>query len=194
MKMEDEERLKLEMLDECIRLAEGRFEQVTSREGSTHHVGNSEISSGCLYHRVTVRPEMLHANHIDASPNIPRGDIRFFHDPPKGSFEGNVYGGAGPGPSMLPGPCAFMIEAMKISGITTALSPGIFEFILGNKSFHEFPVWRLAAREKDFRMTPLIIAPHTMFFGRIRYEGNVFIEKPVRIELLLRGRIARPLQ
>lgn len=113
----------------------------------------------------------------------------------------NAYGG-----QLLWGSQRFLIQSVRLFGITSPLTLGVFELCIGNKIYMQLPAWRLAIREKYRQNIPMLVSPE--------YGGQVVIcrlqwKEPVKdlgrgldgkkkaaqsIQVILRGQIARPIQ
>jgi hypothetical protein len=118
--------------------------------------------------------------------------ISFFQNLKKRRRESNMVC-----PGYLYNPCSFLVEEIKIKGPTRILAKnGIVMFTIGNKIFLEAPLDMFVRHQKYFVLNPmLMIAPLVHFNFRIdwpkeRYNGG---DQP-KIEVTLRGQMARPIQ
>lgn len=103
-------------------------------------------------------------------------------------------------PGMLPNPCAFLIEHIRINGINSNLQFGSGRLEIGNKHYGANPAWFYGMKEKGMRLNPaLMIAPLQQFRFSLQWEiaqplgnGLTGLPKEVQpIQVVLIGKMAR---
>lgn len=100
-------------------------------------------------------------------------------------------------PGMLPNPMAFLIEGIRVFGLTKYSEKSRFKLTIGNKIYADYQSRFLAVKEnllfKDSGgMIPFYIAPLTHFRVDIVLPGHQsFIEGDNEITVVFKGKLAR---
>lgn len=126
--------------------------------------------------------------------------IRFFDwaDKSKSFARCNMYL-----PGILPNPQSFLIQSIRIHGITSRLQRGSGMLVLGAKHYGMNPAWSYGLKEKGLRLHPhLMIPPQMKFSFELNWEEAVEIGKGIDgqdvsvhpIQVVLVGLLARPVQ
>lgn len=101
---------------------------------------------------------------------------------------------------MLPNPCAFLIEHIRIYGINSKLAHGAGRLQISNKHYGFNPAWTYGLKEKGLQLRPaLMIGPLVYFHFEILWEPVVFPWRGFEnsrvyvqpIQVVLTGQMAR---
>lgn len=124
--------------------------------------------------------------------------LEFFGNPSWDRGRTNMYQ-----PNILPNPQAFLVESIRIHGVTRNLQFGACQLIIGAKHYGVNPAWCYGMKEKGFKVRPSILIPPLMSFSfRIDWETAQPIGKGISgveviahpIQVVMFGQMARPIQ
>lgn len=153
--------------------------------GSTEREGHLEIVPSVLFDTSTYISGITYS-------------INFFSKIRTTFNESNMYY-----PNVLPAQQSFLIQSMRIHGVTSALKFGLCRLDIGPKIYHYVPAWMYSLKEKGWKLhPPLVIPAQTQFRFQVSWAEPVKLGKgfmgdeiqSLSIQVLLIGKLARPIQ